>query len=121
MSESILVVDDNEDVSFLLKLIFESEGYRVEIADNGASALARVAEIQPQLMLVDVMMPEISGLQVARTIREKPGFQSLPILLVSAVDHLKDEQLSASKADDIIYKPFNIDYLVSRVNELTRT
>ena len=119
MSNSILVVEDNDDISLLLKLILESVGYQVEIVNNGKDALKQVEKVQPQLMLVDIMMPEISGLQVARRIKEKLDFENLPILLVSAVDRLKDEQLIKSKADGIVYKPFDIDYLISKVVKLT--
>ena len=64
-------------------------------------------------------MPEINGLQVTRNIRQIPNNQSLPILLVSAIDRLNDKQLQDSKANGILYKPFDIDDLISRVSELT--
>nr|MDJ0572191.1 response regulator [Pleurocapsa sp. MO_192.B19] len=118
--QSILVVEDNDDLLLLLRLILESAGYQVETVDNGRDALAHIEQYKPQLILMDIMMPEISGLQVAREIKEQPDYKALPILLVSAVDHLKDEQLFKSKADGIIYKPFDLDDLVSRVAQLTK-
>lgn len=119
MCESILVVEDNDDLLLLLRMVLESVGYKVETATNGREALARVDSIQPRLILMDIMMPETSGLEISRTIKEKPNHKSLPILLVSAVDRLKDELLDTSKADGIIYKPFDLNDLVSRVVELT--
>ena len=119
MCESILVVEDNDDLLLLLTMVLESVGYRVETATNGRDALARLDLIQPRLILMDIMMPETSGLEISRTIKEKPNHKSLPILLVSAVDRLKDELLHTSKADGIIYKPFELNDLVSRVVELT--
>ena len=119
MSESILVVEDNNDLSLLFKLVLESAGYQVAILDSGRDALAQVEKLQPQLVVMDIMMPEINGLQVSRTIKEKPDYQSLPILLVSALDRLQDEQLQKSKADDIIYKPFDLDCLISKVKQMT--
>ncbi|MGL5075609.1 MAG: response regulator [Waterburya sp.] len=118
MCESILVVEDNNDLLLLFRLVLESEGYKVTTVDNGHDALNFLETVQPRLVLMDIMMPKISGLEVARQIKEKLNYQSLPILLVSGVDHLKDEQLDDSKADDIIYKPFDLDILISRVAEL---
>lgn len=120
MSQSILVVEDNDDLLLLLRLILESAGYQVKTVDNGRDALAHIEQHKPQLILMDIMMPEISGLQVARKIKEQSDYKALPILLVSAVDRLEDEQLLKSKADGIIYKPFDLDDLVSRVAQLTK-
>ena len=119
MSRSILVVEDNDDISLLLSLVLESAGYQVKAISNGKNALETVAQIQPDLILMDIMMPGVSGLEVAREIKTKPDYRYLPILLVSAVDRLQEEQFNDSKADGIIYKPFDLNYLVSRVDELT--
>lgn len=119
MSNSILVVEDNDDILLLLKMVLESQGYKVETANNGKEALKSIEKDQPQLILMDIMMPETSGLQISRTIKEELDGKSIPILLVSAVDRLKDEQLSNSMADGIIYKPFDLDELVYRVDSLT--
>lgn len=119
MSESILVVEDNQDLSLLFKLVLESAGYQVATVDNGLAALTQVDKIQPKLIVMDIMMPEINGLQVSRQIKQKPDYQSLPILLVSAIDRLRDDRLRNSGADDIIYKPFDLDHLIAKVDELT--
>ena len=119
MSESILVVEDNDDLSLLFKLVLESAGYKVATLDDGRDALAEVEKIQPQLILMDIMMPETNGLQVSRHIKEQSDYQSLPILLISALDCLQPEQLDKSKADGIIYKPFDLDYFISKVKQMT--
>lgn len=119
MSNPILIVEDNDDLLVLFQLVLESAGYKVAAVNNGRDALNYLDEIQPQLILMDIMMPEISGLQVSRNIKQKEDYESLPILLVSAVDRLKDEQLYNSKADDILYKPFDLDDLIDRVGQLT--
>ena len=118
MSSSILVVEDNSDLLLLFQLVLESAGYRVATTNNGRDALSQIEEIDPQLVVMDIMMPEIDGLEVARQIKEKPDYQYLPILLVSAVDRLREEQLADSKADGIIYKPFDLDYLISQVESM---
>ncbi len=119
MSNPILVVEDNQDISLLLELLLESVGYQVKTVSNGKEALEEVEKIQPQLMLIDIMMPEISGIEVSRAIKEKSEREDLPILLVSAVDRLQDEQFLDSKADGIVYKPFDLNYLLSQVDRLT--
>ena len=119
MPNPILVVEDNDDLCLLFKLVLESVGYQVSTVNNGYDALKYIARIQPQLILMDIMMPEINGLQVAEDIKQQQNNKSLPILLVSAIDRLKDEQLAQSKADGILYKPFNLDELIDRVGELT--
>jgi CheY-like chemotaxis protein len=118
MTYSILVVEDNDDLQVLFKLILESEGYQVAVADNGQDALEILAETQPQLVLMDVMMPGISGLEVSRNIKQQQSYETLPILLVSAVDRVKEQQLDYSQADGILYKPFNLDDLIDRVYQL---
>jgi CheY-like chemotaxis protein len=118
MNNSILVVEDNDDLQVLFRLILESEGYQVAVADNGKDALRLLAETQPQLILMDVMMPGISGIEVSRSIKQQQNYETLPILLVSAVDRVKEQQLDYSQANGILYKPFNLDDLIDQVYQL---
>ena len=118
MSSPILVVEDNDDLLLLFRLVLESAGYEVVTINNGKDALNDLAKIQPQLVLMDIMMPQVSGLQVTRNIKQQSDYKDLPILLVSAVDRLKDEQFQDSKADGIIYKPFDLDELIAQVDRL---
>ena len=119
MKNSILIVEDNDDLQLLFQLVLESEGYEVSITDNGTDALNSIDTIRPQLILMDIMMPGISGIEVARSIKQQQDYESLPILLVSAIDRLQEQQLDYSKASDILYKPFNLDDLVDKVGQLT--
>ena len=118
MSKPILVVEDSEDLSLLMKLTLESVGYEVETAASGKEAISTIFEVEPLLILMDIMMPGVDGLQVSRSIKEDWADRNLPILLVSALDRLEDKQLKNSKADGILYKPFNLDDLICRVEEL---
>ena len=118
MPNPILVVEDNDDLLVLFKLVLESAGYQVATASNGKEALQSISTIQPQLVLLDIMMPYMDGMEVARTLRRIPDYQFLPILLVSAVDQLQDSQLQDSKANGILYKPFDLDDLIGKVNSL---
>ena len=121
MPNPILVVEDNEDLSVLFRLVLELAGYQVATVDNGYDALKYLEKTRPQLVLMDIMMPKLSGLQVSRNIKQQRHHQSLPILLVSAVDRLKDEILDNSRANDILYKPFDLDDLVDKVDRLIET
>lgn len=118
MPNPILVVEDNKDLSLLFRLSLESAGYQVKTVDNGNDALKHIDAIQPQLVLLDIMMPEISGLEVARKIKQRENYECLPILLTSALDRLQDDRLHESQADGILYKPFDIDELIQRVDSL---
>ncbi|NJK55907.1 MAG: response regulator [Pleurocapsa sp. SU_5_0] len=119
MINSILVVEDNDDLQVLFRLVLESEGYQVAIANNGQDAIKLLEETQPQLVLMDIMMPGTSGIEVSRSIKQQQNYETLPILLVSAVDRLKDQQLNYSQANGVLYKPFNLDDLLNKVEELT--
>ena len=118
MSNSILVVEDNEDLMVLFQLVLESAGYKVTAVSNGKDALDYLGDVQPQLILMDIMMPGVSGLEITRKIKDESDYRSLPVVLVSAIDCLRDEQLLSSKADDIIYKPFDINDLIGKVDQL---
>ncbi len=119
MTNSILVVEDNDDLQVLFRLVLESEGYQVAVADNGQDALKLLEETQPQLVLMDIMMPGTSGIEVSRSIKQQQNYETLPILLVSAVDRLKEQQLNYSQANGVLYKPFNLDDLLNKVEQLT--
>jgi CheY-like chemotaxis protein len=119
MTNSILVVEDNDDLQVLFRLVLESEGYQVAIANNGQDAIKLLEETQPKLVLMDIMMPGTSGIEVSRSIKQQQTYETLPILLVSAVDRLKDQQLNYSQANGVLYKPFNLDDLLNKVEELT--
>ena len=119
MTNSVLVVEDNNDIQVLFKLVLESEGYDVRVVDNSKDALQYLECHQPQLILMDIMMPGDNGIELSHTIKQKSDFQSLPILLVSAIDRIKTQELDYSQANDILYKPFDLDDLIDRVDCLT--
>lgn len=119
MTNSILVVEDNDDLQVLFKLVLESEGYQVAIANNGQDAIKLLEETHPQLVLMDIMMPGTSGIDVSRSIKQQQNYETLPILLVSAVDRLKEQQLNYSQANGVLYKPFSLDDLLNKVEQLT--
>jgi CheY-like chemotaxis protein len=111
----ILVVDDLSDNLFLLQTILEAEGYEVETADNGRSALAKIEASPPDLILMDVMMPEMNGYEVTRQIRQNQSIPFMPILLVTAYDQVNDVQGLALGANDFIRKPIEFNKLLTRI------
>ena len=111
----ILVVDDLFDNLFLLQTLLEAEGYEVDTADSGGSALAKVESAPPDLILMDVMMPDMNGYEVTRQIRQNQSLPFMPILLVTAHDDISDIQGLALGANDFIRKPIEFDRLLARV------
>ncbi|NJO80225.1 MAG: response regulator [Cyanobacteria bacterium RM1_2_2] len=111
----ILVVDDLTDNLFLLQTILEAEGYNVDTADSGSSALVKVENSPPDLILMDVMMPDMSGYEVTQQIRQNRNLPFMPILLVTAYDETDAIQGLAMGANDFIRKPIEFDKLLSRI------
>jgi two-component system, sensor histidine kinase and response regulator len=117
-TDRILVVDDTPDNLFLIQAILEEEGYDIEIIDNGAEALTRIEAEPPDLILLDVMMPEIDGFEVTRRIRQSETLSFIPILLITAHDQPSVARGLDIGADDFIRKPVDFDELLARVRSL---
>lgn len=121
MQATILVVDDEKDITDLLKYNLEKEGYRVLVAYNGSDALKLLIE-QPSLIILDVMMPEMDGWEVCRTIRQDPKNDRLPIIFLTARDSELDEVVGLELgATDYIAKPVRVRTLLARIKKALRT
>ena len=113
MKQRILVVDDNLDSLTIMRTILENQGYEVSVAVNGADALEQVKRAPPALVLLDIMMPQISGLEVLQQIRENTHTGRVPVILVTA--KTQDEDLMSGYqygADYYITKPFTAKQLL---------
>lgn len=111
----ILVVDDREDNVALLQCFLNSAGYAVETATDGFSALQQVLRSPPDLVLLDVMMPGMDGLEVTRQLRRNNGSPSIPIVLVTAAQEIGLQQALSVGANDYISKPIDLDQLLETV------
>lgn len=116
----ILIVDDVADNLFLLQTVLESEGYAVETAINGRMALDKIEKTDPDLVLLDVMMPDLSGYEVTREVRQSERFASVPIVLLTAHDEYYQKPYQEVGANDLIRKPVDFDELLGKVAKYTR-
>ena len=115
-SETILVVDDNRDNIEILRAYLESRGYTVADAADGRAALAKLEEIRPALVLLDVMMPGMDGWQVCRTIKNHPELAATKVVMVTAKSGYEDKfEGMRSGADDYLTKPVDLKELIEKV------
>lgn len=121
ITSNILIVEDSPDGREILELLLGGQGYQLAFAENGARALAMAEHLQPELVLLDVMIPDIDGFEVCRRLRASPTLAEVPIVLVTALDDRESRlQGIAAGADDFITKPFDLAELRARVWSILR-
>jgi len=119
--ERILVVDDDPDILQFVRMNLELEGYEVAAATGGMEALAMARESPPDLVLLDVMMPEIDGLTVLRRLRDHRATANVPVIILTAKALAEDRVRGLDLgADDYITKPFDLEELIARVRTVLR-
>jgi two-component system alkaline phosphatase synthesis response regulator PhoP len=117
----ILIAEDEEDIRELIHFNLFKEKFSVETASNGAEALAKAKEMKPDLMLLDIMMPEMDGLEVCRLVREDRNFDNTGIVILTAKGDEEDIVRGLELgADDYIVKPFSPKVVIARVNAVLR-
>lgn len=119
MAKRVLIVDDEPNIVTALEFLLEKRGYEVTVAVNGEEALAQVETFKPDLVLLDVMMPKVSGYEVCQRLRSDPRWQGIKIVMLSA----KGREVEVSKgmslgADLYVTKPFSSAELVATIDTL---
>lgn len=119
MPHKILIVDDEPNIVISLEFLMQQSGYEVDIARDGEEALQKIASFEPDLVLLDIMLPQLNGFEVCQRIRENKQWNQLKIIMLSA----KGREIDVSKgialgADAYITKPFSTKDLISQVQLL---
>jgi two-component system, OmpR family, KDP operon response regulator KdpE len=116
--EKILIVDDEEEIRKLLRIILSTNGYKVEETVNGNDGIIHTAILKPDLILLDLSLPDMDGLEVLKRIRE---FSKIPVIILSVRDQEKSKIMALDEgADDYITKPFSPGELLARIRTATR-
>lgn len=115
MKSKILIVEDDKNIKEMVTYALEKEGFLVDSAENGKIALEKIIEFNPDLLLLDLMLPDINGFEICKKVLEK---YTLPIIMLTAKDDIVDKVLGLEiGADDYITKPFHIKEVIARINK----
>jgi len=118
MREKILIIEDDEKISDLVRLYLEKDGFRVAVANDGKQGLEKIARENLDLIILDLMLPEVDGLTIAKSVRAK---NNTPIIMLTAKDEETDKIVGLEiGADDYVSKPFSPKELVARVKAILR-
>ncbi|OGX24694.1 MAG: hypothetical protein A3J51_06055 [Omnitrophica WOR_2 bacterium RIFCSPHIGHO2_02_FULL_45_21] len=119
MAYKLLVVDDNKDIVDTLQRRLTKEGYEVSVAYDGEEALQKVKEADPDIILLDLMMPKLNGFEVLKEVREKFKHKWRPIIIISARDELESMQKCYSmEADHYLTKPCSIENILQGIRTM---
>ncbi len=116
--DRILVVDDEPYITDLLVTGLEFEGFAVEVAATGMEAMQKVRSLRPDLVLLDVMLPDIEGVEICRRWREEG--EAVPVLFLTARDAAEDKIVGLAVGDDYVTKPFSLNEVVARIRAVLR-
>jgi len=120
-SKKVLIVDDEADIREIISFNLEKEGYQIQTVKNGIEALDALPTFKPDLIVLDIMMPRMTGVEVCQTIRTKPEYNDTLIIFLTALsDEASQIKGLETGADDYISKPISPKVLVSRVNAVFR-
>lgn len=115
----VVYVDDNLDLTRLVETELQDAGYEITIANDGEEGIETILSVQPDMVILDVMMPLMNGWEVCKYLRSKPEFKDLPILMLTGVGPLVNDMTSPLYgASDHLDKPFEMEDLVERVDTL---
>jgi len=116
--KKILIADDNENIREALTYLLEDAGYTVSLAKDGAEALRKVREVSPDILFLDIMMPEINGYDVCRAIKNDPDLKIYVIMLTAKGQADEQERGKAVGADEYVVKPFSPMEILSKIKNI---
>lgn len=120
MARLVLVVEDNAPNRYLITYLLEKSGYELEVAEDGAQALALLEERTPDLILMDMQLPKLDGYEATRRIKADPRFRDVPLVAITAHSTPRDRQRAVTAgADEFVSKPVHADGLLALVSRLT--
>lgn len=120
-TKKVLIADDEPDILEILRYNLEAEGYQVASAKNGNEALEKARQFEPDLIILDIMMPGKTGIEVCRLLRQQPAFKTTLIIFLTALsDETTEIKGLETGADDYLTKPISPKVLISKVNALFR-
>ena len=120
-SITILVIDDDSNITELIRLGLKYEGFRVESGETGADGLVAAQRLNPALIILDILLPDLDGLEVCNRLRTNPTTRDIPILMLTSKDDVRDRVTGLQQgADDYLAKPFDFDELVARIRAILR-
>ena len=121
MNAKVFLVEDEQSIITLVQYNLKKEGFKVSISSNGEEALREIKEQEPDLVLLDWMLPDLSGVDICRSLKKDKKLQDLPIIMLTAKGQEEDKVAALNAgADDYITKPFGHAELVARINALLR-
>ena len=121
MSVSIHIVEDEQPIITLVKYNLEKEGYKVSFSDNGNDGIEDIKKLSPDLVLLDWMLPDFSGVEICKSLKKDTKFKDIPIIMLTAKGEDEDKIKGLnSGADDYITKPFSFPELLARIKALLR-
>ncbi len=117
--KKILIADDNENIREALTYLLEDEGHTLSVAKDGAEALRKVREVTPDILFLDIMMPEINGYDVCRTIKNDPDLKKTYIIMLTAKGQADEqERCREIGADEYVVKPFSPMEIFAKINNI---
>ncbi len=119
MQETILIVEDDKNILISLEFLIEQDGYRAEVARTGEEALAKLGELKPDLVLLDVMLPDIDGFEIARRVRDDRDLEATKIIFLTAKGRAAEKQKGRELGADLyVTKPFSPRDLMRQIEEV---
>jgi CheY-like chemotaxis protein len=121
MGSKILIVDDTETMRLFEQMLLSGQGYELELAENGVQALEKIKEKKPDLVLLDIMMPEMDGIVCCQRIKSEEATRDIKVVMVTTKsEYRKVKEAFAAGCDDYVTKPINRVELLSKLKELLK-